>query len=266
MSLIDLRYVDVDFRLEAPPGRATGCNPETAEEMASNAPCPRYSETNILIPRSEWIGLSREMEEELRSGVQRVHDQDGVGQCVAEATTGCMEYRMYFSLGKENFVPLSPASLYSRIGTSNNSGAYVSDGAKYSQLEGVLPLEGENYDHTFQDIGWVNPSRLPSGWQATARSFRAEWQRANSVEEIFSACFQTKPVIVGRRGHAIMYFLPKYTQAGWYIGYLNSWSLDWGDRINDNLRGGLGYDTERNMATTGYICENVTIRQEVPLP
>jgi len=264
MMPIDIRYVDVDFRLEVPEDRATGCLKESADEMRLNAPCPRFAEMNRIIPRSEWYDLSRELEEELRSGVMRRHDQDGEGSCVSHATTYAMEYRAYFALGIDHWVALSPMSLYKRIGESAQSGAFISDGAKYSQLEGVLPLEGSSaYEHTHPEIGWRNP--LPLGWQKTAKLFRAEWQRVDTVEEVISACLQFKPVLVGRRGHAIMYFLPHFDQGGMYIGYANSWG-DWGDILNDTVGRCLGWDTERNMARTGYCCENITIRSEVPLP
>ena len=49
----DIRYVDVDFRLEHPPDYVKGVLFESADEMAANTPCPRYAELNEIIPRDK---------------------------------------------------------------------------------------------------------------------------------------------------------------------------------------------------------------------
>ena len=265
---IDQQFVDVDFAdvTQIPDGKSTGSRFETPYEAARNMPCLSFAETNIMIPQSEWRAKAEQVEKEIRSGVQRRHDQDGVGQCVAESTTYAMEFRAYFSMGLPHWVALSPSSLYSRIGTSNNSGAYVSDGAKYSQTQGVLPLSGEDYQHTMGEVGY-SPRELNGmqGWQNTAKMFRAEWQQCNSREEMVSAMLQFKPVIMGRRGHSMAYIFIKYEGSTLYVAALQSWG-EYGEVLNEKVGRTLVWDTWNNMARTGYACENVTIRSEVDLP
>jgi hypothetical protein len=262
---IDQQFVDVDFRQEVPPGEGLGCMHETASMMAARTPDVQRYADNRIIPQSEWQELASELDEELRSGVRNVHNQGNEGSCVGNACVACLEYRAFMSMGEPNFVKLSAMSAYKQFpsATGPNSGSYVSDAPTLTRNIGVLPVTGEDYPHTHPNTGWRNP--LPSGYKETAKLFRADWERVDSREAIFSAAFQFKPTIIGRRGHSIMYFLPRRSGNTWYIGYLNSWG-NWGDSINDDWQYGLGWDTWNNMARTGYCCENVTIRKEVGLP
>lgn len=263
---IDPQYVDVGPDEAEAEGKSTGSLYESDADADRNMPCLSFGEVNVMIPQSEWREKAVEVEANIRKGVQRRHDQDGVGQCVAESTTYAMEFRAYFAMGLDHWVALSPSSLYSRIGTSNNSGAYVSDGAKYSAQQGVLPLTGEDYPHTMVDVGY-RPRELNSlsGWQNTAKSFRAEWQKCNSREEMISAMLQYKPVIMGRRGHSMAYVFIKYEGNRLYVAALQSWG-EYGEVLNEKVGRTLVWDTWENMARTGWACENVTIRREVPLP
>ena len=72
---IDQQFVDVDFRVEVPPGEGLGCMHETAAMMASRTPDVQRFADNRLIPKSEWQELATELDEELRSGVRNVHNQ-----------------------------------------------------------------------------------------------------------------------------------------------------------------------------------------------
>jgi hypothetical protein len=263
MSLIEVpeRFTDVDFRRAAPAGKVLGCCYESREMMAAATPgVGRFS--NRLVDPSLWSSTAESLHDELSDNVQYVHDQDGIGQCVADATTFCIEYRAYQCLGKENFRKLSASHLYCRIGTSDESGAYVSDGAKYSEEQGCVPLDGEEgYEYTYKAVGYDR--NLPGGWEKTALLFTARWERVEGRQEIYSAQWQGKPIIVGRNGHSIGYFDPQPDIDG--NDYCNSWG-NWGSPINSRIPYGRGRDTGRKMALVGYACVDVAYRSEVPLP
>jgi hypothetical protein len=220
---------------------------------------PRFGD-NMLIDKSDWRAYSEQLEEELRQGVLEVKNQGNEGSCVGFAGTQCVQIRMRWQMAEQLFVKLSGCFAYMLNPSAGgpNTGSFVSDVPKVSGEIGYLPLEGEGYPHEWPQTGWSR--RRPDGFEETAKLFRATWEYCGSREAIFSACFQFKPVIIGRRGHSICYFLPIWDGSKWLIGYVNSWSLDWGDVINDVLRGGMGWDTWNNMARTGYACESVTER------
>ena len=83
--------------------------------------------------------------------------------------------------------------------------------------------------------------RFPSGWQETAKHFRAaEVFDVASWEGVITALLIGCPTIVGRRGHAICYLDPRGT--GSQVEYANSWGTSWKDK-------GFGIDSERDVAS-----------------
>lgn len=263
MTDINPQYVDVDFRREAPKGKVLGCRFETAEMMAAKAPdIPSFADDNYIVPDNLWRTTAQAMHEELSDAIQDVHDQDGIGQCVADAVTKAIEISMYGALGLSDYVRLSASHLYCRVGRGPNSGAFISEGVQEANTRGVVPLDGEEgFDYTYKAVGWTRS--LPGGWEKTGLLFTARFARVEGKAAIYSAQWQGKGVVVGRNGHAICYFDPQPDDDG--NDYCQSWG-NWGSRLNSRIPYGRGHDTGRTMPNVGYTCEEITIRSMVDLP
>ena len=90
------------------------------------------------------------------------------------------------------------------------------------------------------------------------------WHRVETVEEWATALLSGFPVMKGRKRHAIFDFIWDYDEHNrWYAGYCNSWG-SWGDKINDTVGKGLGWDSEGLVdRCVGYACTGVTIRDDI---
>lgn len=90
-----------------------------------------------LIPRAEWDGLLAKYDslDEFDPNVQYVHDQNGVGQCNADATISLIE----FTRARQGlpFVKLSAADLYDRINGGRDQGSLLEDGIQEAMENGV---------------------------------------------------------------------------------------------------------------------------------
>jgi len=189
------------------------------------------------------------------------------GNCVAEASTKSIEIVTACTYGLEQVIPISPASLYHRIGTSESSGAIVMDGIEAMVREGVLPLDtAENrrkFKHTHPAVGFSVP--LPDGWQETAKLFKAvTWYAIDSFAAMVTALLRGHPVVVGREGHSIIYLRVRLKNGNLVFIYLNSWGR-WGF-ASGNLPYGFGADSERlgKQACHGaYALVSVTHASEI---
>lgn len=228
---IDANFLDVDLDQEAlRHGFETGCLGYDGEEPLLAA---SFGESVSLIPRSQWKDLCQQIEETKSSGaflVTRIYDQGREGSCVANAAAQAHEICQALQFGHRQVVPLSAISLYKRIGSSPNSGSYVSSALKELSSRGILPLATEDnqrrFAHTMPNTGFYEP--FPSGWEQTAQHFKIhEYYRTWSLDELISALLLGFPVIVGRRGHAICYVQPFYRNGSLYVLYANSWGK-WG--------------------------------------
>jgi len=143
-------------------------------------------------------------------------------------------------------------SMYKRIGRSANSGAYIPDAAAEIFRLGILPVTGEPYPHTFpQDTGWSTP--LPSGWETTARLWKAVVYTVDDEESGFRVGMDARlRWQIGRSGHSIS--SGGYTGRSWW--YENSWGTRWGD-----LGKSIGYDSR---FYSGYVYLPV-LRDEIPV-
>lgn len=225
-----------------------------------------------MIPEDKRRDLSEALEQKIRELVYMIMNQGREGSCVGFSTTQACQIRSEWQFGPKYRCPLSGISLYNRIGRSPQSGAMMSDGARESSEDGILPLDTPEarklFKHVYRATGWVNERRMNNetpGWMETAKLFRAKWMRINSVGGWISALLQGMPIMYGRSGHAICSLLPKWRRGGWFFGYVNSWGR-WGDVVNSRFPYGLGWDSERTISRcVGYACVNMTIRPEMNL-
>jgi hypothetical protein len=227
--------IDVDFQAEASSaGRLTGCNPRLTvcgEEHLV------FEDNFDLIPESEWDDLI-EKSPDLLDYSPYQHDQDGEGSCASNSAGGCYETMFVQQFGYGKFVPVSPVSLYKRVGSSPNSGSSLDSNLRELRDHGILPLDTpENkarFDHTFPHNGFYE--KLPDGWEETGELLRMrEWWDVATVEGAITACFKGFPGCYARDGHAIKIVALVKKDGKRFIKYHNSWG-DWGDN-------GYGYDT-----------------------
>jgi hypothetical protein len=245
--VIDPRYLDVDLDAEA---NRLGI-PRGYGDKRHFAPDKGifYGANRIPpIPRNQWPDLAARIENEKTSGaylVTRIFDQGREGSCVANATAQAHEIVQALQFGKHRVVHLSAISLYKRIGTSPNSGSYVEDALNEMRKRGILPLAGSDqndmrFKHVMQNTGFY--TRFPQGWEQTAEMFRiAEYAIIDSIDELVNAQFAGFPVIVGRRGHSIVYIQPFYHGNKLYNLYVNSWGR-WGQAAG-YMSHGFGVDS-----------------------
>lgn len=268
MNITNNALIDYDLRV-TPADQATGLIEEDPALMFGRAPAEEYSaDPQRLIPRSRWAALAHAQDRLRRHCVREVKNQGREGSCVGNSGTGAMQVMSHFQFGHDSFVTLSAMSLYKRIGRSPSSGAYIADAVNELSEQGALPQDNEQnrgqYAHVHPATGFRTP--LPRGWEHTARLFRVvKWLKVQGADEWMSALLRGKPILYGRRGHAIFSWIPVFERRQWYFGYVNSWG-QWGDEIRPGLRG-LGYDSERLIEScTGYAVEQVTVRSELAVP
>ena len=226
-----------------------------------------------MIAESSWRDLAAQLESKIRQLVWMIMNQGREGSCVGFSTTQACQVRSSWQFGPNYRRELSGISLYNRIGRSAQSGAMMSDGARESAEDGIVPLDTpENrrlYTHVYRPRGFVGErgmNRELPGWMDTAKLFKPVWLRINSFDAWISALLRGMPIMYGRSGHAICSLLPKWRRNDWYLGYLNSWG-PWGDVVNSALPAGMGWDHIRTIRRcVGYACVNMSIRpQEMQL-
>lgn len=226
-----------------------------------------YGSERFMIPEGSWKDLAAQLESSIRKLVYIIMNQGREGSCVGYSTTQATQVRSMFQFGPKYARLLSGMSLYNRIGRSAQSGAMMSDGARESAEDGILPLDTpENrklYEHVYRAHGFVGERRMNNevaGWEKTGALFKPTWLRINSFAAWMSATLQGMPIMYGRQGHAICSLLPKFNRGDWWLGYLNSWGK-WGDVVNEKFSYGMGWDSRRLIQKcTGYACVNVTAR------
>ena len=177
--------------------------------------------------------------------VTRIFNQKQEGSCVGNGSCQAFELAQARQFGKDRVVPISPMSLYKRIGQSAQSGAVVSDAWKEMSAHGVLPLDTpenkKRFKHTHPATGFSVP--LPAGWQEKGAMFKGlEATIIRGVQPLKSALSDEWPVVVGRAGHCICY-VDILFQSRWLIPYVNSWG-EWGDKYA-HWDYGFGFDTDK---------------------
>lgn len=240
MVQIDDRWLDIDFPEEAKLAeRQLGALPraETGRFAA-----PKLSEKVELIPENQWMALSEAMEANgggCDAFITYICDQNGEVSCASNATVKAHEIIQAQQYGLDAVIPLSPISLYMRVG-NRRSGSTIDDNLNELVSKGILPLANEKnkakFRHTMTANGYGTP--YPNGWESTANLFRAlEWYEITSADEFVTASLRGWPIVYGRQGHAICSVRPvKSSRGGLVFKYANSWHESWGDK-------GYGYDS-----------------------
>ena len=251
------KWLDFDFQ-KADPERC-GALPPTRAMLAE-----QLTLTNVTslpgfrpIPKSEWDEwTARFPVSRLAKSIRHVTDQV-MGSCVGHSCGNGVEGAEYMQAGDRFFRKISMMSMYTRIGRSPNSGAYVGDAADEIFESGILPATGEvdlggnPYPHTHQVSGGFYDD-LPTGWEATGKLWKAAVYRVDSTEAAFRVLMDCRlRSHIGRRGHALSVF---GVTASKRWAYENSWG-NWGDF------GCVGYDGDFN---SGYVYHPV-LRDEVKI-
>lgn len=238
---IDPRYVDVDFPREKP--FVFG---DLGSSLFSAKP-PNYEDAVGLIPESQWQSEIERIDQVggwLEWFIRIIMNQGNEGSCVSFATTYAFEILVAQQHGLEAIVPMSPMSLYKRIGSSSGSGSNLSDALDEMQTIGFLPENTpENvarFKHTHPRTGFSN--RLPDNYKETAKLFVIlEWFDIRTLAGIVSASLRGTPIVVGRQGHSICYVRPSLRNSQIGFNYVNSWG-NWGYKLA-NFTSGFGFDS-----------------------
>jgi hypothetical protein len=195
--------------------------------------------------------------------VRRIYSQGKTSACVGFATAQAVETTLTRRYGAKNHVPLSGMDVYSDIGSSLMSGAYIPDGIERATEIGVLPLrdpttEGK-YAVTFPGLEYK--WRRPAGWNPVAGMFRVtKAAKAQGKEMIASALIKGRCGFYGRSRHCVPPVWLDFEGNTPLAAYANSWDKTWGDN-------GIGYDSERVFSSLiMYVILEVSFRPNIELP
>jgi hypothetical protein len=266
---VDSKWIDVDFR-DHPPEVGDGWIEQTGDEMCAATPEVEPFSTVFpqhMVSRSQWRDRINAITADTRL-IRGPRDSQGQeGACVGFAWKNCLANTIIQRFGRRNWVDLSGVSLYKRIGQTASSGAFIPDGMREVSTRGILPVSSsENiarFQHTHPRTGFNRG--LPSGWEATAKQFRASLvATCRGMDEIVSALISLYLGVVGRSRHAINYeglvVRGSPTTGDILIRYHNSWGPTWSDQ-------GFGYDTLRTAdALTMYVILDVVTRPDIVIP
>jgi hypothetical protein len=234
---IDPRWLDVDFSKQ--PGEFMGAlelPPLYAAQAIAAAANVKTLPGFKPIPKAEWSQWAARFPVERMAKSVRNRTKQTMGSCVGHACANGIEAAEYMMAGDLFFRRISGMSMYKRIGRSPSSGAYIPDA--YDEISrGILPVTGQGYPHEFaQDTGWSTP--LPSGWESTARFWRAAVVSIDDEESAFRWLMDCRMrTQFGRSSHSISGFCVMYSNGKWIWVYENSWG-EWGD-----FGVGAGYDS-----------------------
>ena len=200
-----------------------------------------FANNNEVIPRSQWRDIIESTDYTLADKYVAKIKRQTIGSCASHSSTSCMEYLRNKAVGTENYIELSPLSVFKFVGSRHGGSTLDANMRQLSQV-GALPVDNAENRERFGDHVWPEnqwSGNLPNGWQETAGLFKAfEWDEITAFEELMTALLQWKPVYYGRAGHAIYGNRPLYRDSTFIVRYPNSWGTNWGDN-------GVGYDTER---------------------
>lgn len=245
---IDERFLDVDFEKEAQKhGFMLGCAPTPFSELLCG---DSYEATEELLSDNE-IDEAFERQEAQQDGaawlVKMIFDQGQEGSCVGNAYTQGHMMRQAFQFGIDNVIDLSAMSLYKQIGRSAQSGATISGGREAFTSTGILPLDTPANRQRFGDRV-MSPRGFsqgyPAGWKDTAKLFVGLGVKViSSMQGMWDALAKRRPVVVGRRGHSIVYAGGVRRSGKRFAPYPNSWRDTWGQAYA-LMKGGFGFDSE----------------------
>jgi hypothetical protein len=263
---IPSKFIDYDFSV-VPPGQSTGWIEQPSEELlGAFADIPWFDEINggaEMVQRSEWAARSAATKALYRATTRRIYSQSNTSACVGFGTAQAVETTCTRRYGASNWVPLAGMDVYSDIGRTLKSGAYIPDGIKRAQEIGVLPLQDPatagKYAVTFPGLSYK--WNRQAGWKDVAKLFRVtKAAKVQGADMMASALLKGRCVIVGRSSHCIPYVYLDFSGNSPVACYANSWAASWNDE-------GFGYDSERTFGgIVGYVVLEVTFRPDIELP
>jgi len=225
---------------EIPDGKKTGCLPRTTKVGSVSAAFRPMSEVMDLLPRSQWrdrLGIS------IRPHVPIIHNQNGEGSCAGNSSV-LAGVEILRSMNNQDFVHISPSSLYKQSGRGRDEGSSLEDNLIFLRDVGCVPVEmwgGE--------LGW-NKS-YPPGFREEAAKYQVdEWFDLGTFDEFMTALFLGFPisygVFWGSGGHAICAVEPIFENGVWGCVFANSWGINWGEQgfgkmWEPQITKGLGY-------------------------
>lgn len=222
-----------------------------------------------LIPRSEWrdrIELKKKTGGGLRRYNLKINNQNPESSCVCNSAETCFRVKWTEQLGVKHSIDFSPMHLYARICSSRHSGSYMMDALSESAKNGFVPEDTAKnrllFNSVFhQNTPWIPESRLPPGWQTTARHFRPlEWYKLPNDRDAFgSALISDWPICYGRSGHSIAAL-----ELDWDGKFLACYAQSYGVEAGDQ---GYQFDSEKNWETDGAWClRSVTLPDDPSKP
>lgn len=197
------------------------------------------------IPRSEWDVLLAAYDNlgPDHPHLPPVHDQNGVGQCNADSTTACLEFRR--SVQGLPYQQLSAADLYSEINWGRDGGSLLEDAMAKVMAEGV------GLASTSGTI-WKNGNWKGKASKAERGRFRVlEAFICPTFDDMYSAVLQGFAISTGimwrnnytpgadgwlprpgggAGGHAIFGYKPTKRGNDYGIWHQNSWGESYGLR------------------------------------
>ena len=243
-------------RFPPPPGIPNGCLDRQTNPGQDPLGSPVFEDDvpQLVIRRDRWPEVIPKMNSTAYHSTQ-VKDQNGEGSCASNMTaSGLQNILTRQGFAVENAqgklvtdVHLSPVSLYKRVNGGRDSGSSIDTNLEEIARNGILPEKGQGFAHEFPAVGWR--TRLPDGWEETAKLFRfSEWWDIQTVEGFVSALLLGVPVAYGRSGHAILAVSARLDSRGRLIViYQNSWG-NWGG-ANANHTYGFGEDDESDFSS-----------------
>lgn len=240
--VVDPKFVDVDFPSD--PNYVFG----DLGQSRFGAPMPIFEDSIETIPEHQWPAIVEEIDANgghLENLSVEIKDQKQEGACVSDASAAAHQIVQAVQFGKDKVIKLSSISLYKRVARSAGSGSMLNDNLDELNEQGILPLDTpENkarFQHTMPNTGFH--LSFPAGWKATAALFKGhEAFDIRTVAGLFTASAKGFPVVVGRKGHSIVYVRPTYRNGSLAFIYQNSWTQNWGFAMGE-FSGGFGLDT-----------------------
>lgn len=202
-----------------------------------------------LIPRSEWKSIIADFPPPFTyMFLPPLHDQDGAGQCNADAVTTAAECkRMQQGLP---YIKLSAPDLYDRINGGRDQGSLLEDGMDESSKNGLAALNDAGGNEV-----WKRGQRLATAEQRL-RYRVLEWRRCPTFDHFYSGLLRGDPGVSGvmwrdsdtpdsngylpdrprgnAGGHATFAFYPSLRNDGMF-GAVNrqSWGPGWSPNTNN---------------------------------